>query len=153
MNNQQRDAIKSLRDALKPFMDLDGGMTLNRLEALLVLYTDGITDMLTLRDAVESSAGISKSAMSRMVSWWSDEAYLQYKVDDEGRQVVPDRPEGQGFIKIEPDPRDYRRRVISITPAGEHFGCKLADDIMAAGDAYAARWKTGAVQNQKKDDS
>ena len=64
-----------------------------------------------------------------------------------GKEGGGGRPEGQGFIKIQPDPRDYRRRVISITPEGEHFGCTLANDIMSAGDAYAARWKA------KKDDS
>lgn len=141
MTNKQRDAILALRKALKPFMDMDGGMTLNRLEALLAVYTDGITDMQDLRSTVDTANGISKSALSRMVSWWSAEAYLQYKMDDEGNQVVPDRPKGMGFLDIQPDPRDYRRRVISVTAEGEIFGQQLADNIMEGAEDFRNRWK------------
>lgn len=141
MTNKQRDAILALRKALKPFMDMDGGMTLNRLEALLAIYTDGITDMQDLRSTVDTANGISKSALSRMVSWWSAEAYLQYKMDAEGNQVVPDRPQGMGFIDIKPDPRDYRRRVISITAEGEIFGQQLADNIMEGAEDFRNRWE------------
>lgn len=141
MTNKQRDAIRSLRTALKPFMDMDGGMTLNRLEALLAIYTDGITDMQDLRYTVDTATGISKSALSRMVSWWSAEAYLQYKLDAEGKQVVPDRPEGMGFLEISPDPRDYRRRVIAVTPEGDIFGQNLANGIMESAAEFHKRWK------------
>ena len=141
MTNKQRDALRSLRAALKPFMDMDGSMTLNRLEALLAVYTDGITDMMDLREHVQSGPGISKSALSRMVSWWSAEAYLQYKTDAEGNQVVPDRPQGMGFLDITPDPRDYRRRVIAVTPEGDIFGSELADNIMNAADDFRNRWE------------
>jgi hypothetical protein len=122
-------------------MDMDGAMTLNRLEALLAVYSDGITDMQDLRNTVDTANGISKSALSRMVSWWSAEAYLQYKLDAEGNQVVPDRPEGMGFLDITPDPRDYRRRVISVTPEGDIFGSNLADGIIDSADSFRKRWK------------
>lgn len=131
MTNKQRDALNRFRKTLRTFIDLDGGMTLNRLETLLAVYCEGISDMQTLRDYADSEFGLSRSALSRMVSWWGDEAYLQFKNDAEGNATVPVRPEGQGFLRFEPDPLDYRRRTITVTPHGERFGANLADDIMA----------------------
>lgn len=130
MTNKQRDALNRLRQAIRPFLLMDGGMTLNRLETLLAVYCEGITDMNTLRDYADKEFNLSRSALSRMVSWWGDEAYLQYRNDDEGNATVPDRPEGQGFLLFQPDPLDYRRRTITVTPKGERFGAELADQIM-----------------------
>ena len=127
---KQRDALNRFRKALKPFMELDGAMTLNRLETLLAVYVEQFDDMSQLRDYVDDTHGMSKSAMSRMVSWWSDEAYLQYKQDADGNLTVQDRPEGMGFLDIYPDPRDYRRRVIKVSEKGAEFGRNLADMVM-----------------------
>lgn len=141
MTSKQREALTALRDALQPFMEMDGTMTLNRVETLLSVYIEGISDMYTLRTHIEQKHGLSKSALSRMVSWWSHEAYLQYKVDAEGNQVVPDRPEGMGFLSITLDPRDYRRKDISITPKGMHFGQTLANDIIEGANNFVEKWK------------
>ena len=141
MTNKQREALVALRDALQPFMEMDGTMTLNRIETLLSVYVDGISDMYTLRTHIEAKHGLSKSALSRMVSWWGHEAYLQFKVDAEGKQVVPDRPEGMGFLEFTPDPRDYRRKDITITPKGMHFGEALADSIIDGAVAFTEKWK------------
>lgn len=129
MNAKQRDAIQSLRDILQLFMQLDSTMTLNRLETLLAVYCEGISDMGDLRDHMSNNHGLSKSALSRMVSWWGEEAYLQFKVDADGNSTIPVRPDGQGFLKFTPDPRDYRRRVITVEPEGEQFAKLLADLI------------------------
>ena len=141
MTNKQRDALKQLRTALMPFMEMDGSMTLNRVETLLSVYIEGFSDMYTLRHHIETKHGLSKSALSRMVSWWGHEAYLQFKVDEDGNQVVPERPEGMGFLEFTPDPRDYRRKDITITPKGNRFGEELADIIIEASAEYRERWK------------
>lgn len=144
MTNKQREALSALRAALKPFMEMDGSMTLNRIETLLSVYIDGISDMSTLRQHIETKHGLSKSALSRMISWWGHEAYLQYTVDSEGNQVVPDRPEGMGFLEFTPDPRDYRRKDISITPKGMRFGEELADSIINGSADFNTKWETQA---------
>ena len=141
MTNKQREALSLLREALKPFMEMDGSMTLNRVETLLSVYVEGISDMQTLRTHIEEEHGLSKSALSRMVSWWGREAYLQFKTDGDGNQIVPDRPEGMGFLEFTPDPRDYRRRDITITPEGEKFGGELADNMMQWADEFGRKWK------------
>lgn len=141
MTNKQREALALLREVLKPFMEMDGSMTLNRVETLLSVYVEGISDMQTLRTHIEEEHGLSKSALSRMVSWWGREAYLQFKTDADGNQIVPDRPEGMGFLEFTPDPRDYRRRDITITPEGEKFGSELADSMMQRADEFGRKWK------------
>lgn len=152
MTNKQREALEAFRAALKPFLDMDGSMTLNRLETLLAIYTQGITDMQTLREYIDETHGLSKSAMSRMVSWWSDEAYLQFTVDADGNQTVPNRPDGMGFIHITPDPRDYRRRDITISPRGEKFGQELAQGIIDKAAAFAEKWDAiEAAQSEEKE--
>lgn len=148
MTNKQREALAALRDALKPFMELDGSMTLNRVETLLSVYVEGISDMQTLREHAEKTHGLSKSALSRMVSWWGEEAYLQFKTDADGNQVVPDRPDGMGFLKFTPDPRDYRRRDITITPEGENFGQALADRLTSGAAEFTHRWE--AIEEEKE---
>ena len=141
MTNKQRAALAALREALKPFMEMDGSMTLNRVETLLSVYVEGISDMQTLRHHIEQEHGLSKSALSRMVSWWGREAYLQFKTDDEGNQIIPDRPEGMGFLEFTPNPRDYRRRDITITPKGETFGTDLADASSNFAQEYVEKWQ------------
>lgn len=149
MTNKQREALAALRDALKPFMEMDGSMTLNRVETLLSVYVEGISDMQTLRTHIEQEHGLSKSALSRMVSWWGREAYLQFKTDADGNQIVPDRPEGMGFLEFTPDPRDYRRRDITITPEGEKFGNELAQGIIETAASFAEKWD--AIEAAKVD--
>lgn len=140
MNAKQRESLEILREALKPFVELDGTMTLNRLIALLSVYIEGIADMVDLREYVEAEYGLSRSALSRQVSWWGDEAYLQFKNDAEGNAVVPVRPDGQQFLEFKPDPRDYRRRTITVTPKGEQFAQALADKISENVKEHMSRW-------------
>ena len=147
MTNKQREALALLREALKPFMEMDGSMTLNRVETLLSVYVEGISEMQTLRNHIEKEHGLSKSALSRMVSWWGKEAYLQFKTDADGNQIIPDRPEGMGFLEFTPDPRDYRRRDITITPEGGKFGTELADNMMQWAEDFGRTWK----QREKED--
>lgn len=130
MTNKQRDALNRFRQALRPFIEMDGAMTLNRLETLLAVYCEGFNDMQSLREYTDKEYKLSKSALSRMVSWWGDEAYLQFKNDDDGKATKGYRPEGMGFLRFDPDPMDYRRRTITVTPKGERFGSELADRIM-----------------------
>ena len=141
MNAKQRESIRILRSAIKPFIEIDGAMSVNRLEALLAVLSEGFTDMLDVREYFEREHGLSKSALSRMISWWGDEAYLQFKTDEDGNQVIPDRPEGQGFLKFTPDPRDYRRRNVTVTPEGEQFGQAIADNLAVQFEEHAERWQ------------
>ena len=140
MTNKQREAIKLVRNAIKPFMEIDGAMSVNRLESLLAVLSEGFTDMMEVREYFEREHGLSKSALSRMISWWGDEAYLQFKTDAEGNQVIPDRPEGQGFLKFTPDPRDYRRRNVTVTPEGEQFGQAIAEGVIEDSADLTERW-------------
>ena len=148
---KQREALNAFRAALKPFMELDGSMTLNRLETLLAVYVEQFDDMSQLRDYVDDVHGMSKSAMSRMISWWSDEAYLQYKQDADGNLTVQDRPDGMGFLDIYPDPRDYRRRVIKVSEQGAEFGSRLAQGIIDTAAAFAEKWD--AIEAAKENDN
>lgn len=141
MNAKQRESLMLLRDALKPFADMDGTMTVNRITSLLAVYIEGIADMIDLREHMEAEYGLSRSALSRQVSWWGDEAYLQFKNDAQGNAIVPVRPEGQQFLAFKPDPRDYRRRTITITPKGEQFAQALADKITADSEEHVAKWQ------------
>ena len=141
MNAQQRESLMILRDALKPFADMDGSMSVNRITSLLAVYIDGIADMIDLREHMEAEYGLSRSALSRQVSWWGDEAYLQFVNDAEGNPVVPVRPDGKQFLEFRPDPRDYRRRTITVTPKGEIFAQDLANKITDDMKEHVDRWQ------------
>lgn len=132
MNHSDKDALRKLRKALKPFIDIDGAMTLNRVEAFLAVLSEDITDMMDLRHHLEEYAGITRSASSRMASHWGEQAYLQFLSDKDGNPTIPVRPEGARFLRFDPDPRDHRRRKITVTPQGEQFAASVAAEMQRA---------------------
>ena len=129
MRKSEKEALNLVREILRPLVLMDKNMTINRFMSLLDVIVENIDDMYDLRDYAEKNYDLSKSGLSRMVSYWGPEAYLQYKNDADGKPTIPVRPEGQNFLEFPPDPRDYRRRQIKVTPKGEQFAQQLAAKI------------------------
>jgi hypothetical protein len=129
MKKDDKEALDLVRKILRPLVLMDKQMTINRFMALLDVIVEEIDDMYDLRDYAEKNYDLSKSGLSRMVSYWGPEAYLQYKNDADGKPTIPVRPEGQNFLEFTPDPRDYRRRMIKVTPKGTQFAEDLAMKI------------------------
>jgi len=129
MRKDDKEALDLVRKILRPLVLMDKQMTINRFMALLDVIVEEIDDMYDLRDYAEKNYDLSKSGLSRMVSYWGPEAYLQYKNDADGNPTIPVRPEGQNFLEFTPDPRDYRRRMIKVTPKGTQFAEDLAMKI------------------------
>ena len=153
MRNDDKEALDLVRKILRPLVLMDKNMTINRFMSLLDVIVEEIDDMYDLRDYAEKNYDLSKSGLSRMVSYWGSEAYLQYKNDADGKPTIPVRPEGQNFLEFVPDPRDYRRRMIKVTPKGTQFAEDLAMKIKhhCLTTASTSNSNSNINSNSKKD--
>ena len=100
-------AISRLRTLTKYLRSLDRSMTMFQIEAFLIVAEDpGIT----MRD-VEERMGVANATTSRNINYWCK--WRRYETP------------GMDFLSIDPDPRDRRYKIVTVTPKGEAFLAKV----------------------------
>lgn len=115
--------IKALHAVLQDVLRIDPFMTVTRLDALLTFAVDG--DITTIQDLTDvlSRKGISKSAISRNLSYWTDEQW---------KRMDGTRPIGEDFIELRNDPVDLRRKKMDLTGRGSNWLDQLSERMRNA---------------------
>ena len=112
--------LKKLLKAIRKFTEMDPQMSVLAVNAFLSAALD--EDVHTISDVrdILLRYGGTRSNVSRNVSIWAEEGWKR-----------PDgsRPDGYGYLRTIPDPEDYRRKIVQLTPKGKGF-CANLEELM-----------------------
>lgn len=110
------DSTKVCVKVLERLAQYDPNMQLSTALALLyVAQNEDVEGGVTTRD-LSDWLGFTPAAASRNSYYWAD-----------GTSDMPNS--GYGLIRVDIDPMDRRKRLLSLTPRGKHFISKLEEII------------------------
>ena len=112
--------LKKLLKVIRRFTEMDPQMSVMAVNAFLSVVADeDVSTISDVRDVLLRYGG-TRSNVSRNVSIWAEEGWKR-----------PDgtRPDGYGYLRTIPDPDDYRRKLVRVTPKGAAF-CAELDALM-----------------------
>lgn len=131
---RERDALVAARDVLEAFAFLGSktgevsnaarDMPISRALSLLNVWIEGADELRQLRQVNRERYGLSDSATSRLISWWSEE-----------KQHPKDM--SHNYLDVRSDPTDGRQKLLFTNVYGRAFRKALQELVMSRAHALS----------------